>query len=264
MIDIHTHILPGVDDGVETEDEAVAFARVALEDGTRTLVATPHCKEGFYVNDREAVLAGVDRLRARLRDEQVDLEVLPGAEVHLCDDLVARIADGRAPTLADNGKTLLLELSLGQPHTGLEDLVFQLRLAGIVIVLAHPERIRYFQEDPARYEELVRLGVFGQITTGSILGTFGRTAAAYSEELLRKGLVHALASDAHNVRGRSPRLREALDATVRLVGEERARSMVDDVPRAFLEGREPDVEPIEAPRPRRKTSLWSRLFRRSG
>lgn len=264
MIDIHTHILPGVDDGVESEDEAVEFARVAWEDGTRTLVATPHCKEGFYVNDRDAVLAGVDRLRARLRAERVELEVLPGAEVHLCDDLVSRIVDGRAPTLADNRKTLLLELSLSQPHTGLEDLVFRLRLAGIVIVLAHPERIRYFQEDPTRYEELVRLGVFGQITTGSILGTFGRTAAAYSEELLRKGLVHALASDAHNVRGRSPRLREAREFTARLVGEDRAEAMVTDVPRAFLEGREPEIEPIEAPRVARKSSLLSRLFRRRG
>lgn len=263
MIDIHTHILPGVDDGVVTEDDAVEFARVAAADGTRTLVATPHCKEGFYINDRAAVLDGVRRLTARLAEEQVDLVVLPGAEVHLCDNLVARVADGRAPTLADNGKTLLLELSLSQPHTGLEDLVFRLRLAGIIVVMAHPERIRYFQDDTARYEELVRLGVFGQITTGSILGTFGRTAAAYSEELLRQGLVHVLASDAHNVRGRAPRLREAIEASGRWIGESRAMQMVTDIPRALLDGREPSIEPIETPPAARKGSLISRLFKRS-
>ena len=114
MIDLHTHILPGVDDGLNTEDEAVEFARVAYEDGVRTIVATPHCKEGSWDNTREDMLTGVERLRDRLEREGVEIRLEPGAEVHLAPELVQRVSDGRAPTLADNGKTLLLELSLSQ------------------------------------------------------------------------------------------------------------------------------------------------------
>ena len=191
MIDLHTHILPGVDDGADTEDEAVEFARMALQDGVCTVVATPHCNEGSYFNRLSDVVAGVTRLRERLRREALDLEIVPGAEVHLCPDLVERVRDGRAPTLGNNGKTLLLELSLTQYPVELENLVFQLKLAGLEIVLAHPERIRYFQEDRKRYEDVVRIGAYGQITTGSILGTFGKRARAYSEELLRPPRIHS-------------------------------------------------------------------------
>jgi protein-tyrosine phosphatase len=260
VIDIHTHILPGIDDGVKTEDDAVEFARLAAGDGVRTIVATPHCRDGFFVNERADVLERTRSLQARLAREGVDVELLPGAEVHICPDLTARIRDGRAPTLGDNGKTLLLELSLTQYPVELENLIFQLKLAGIVPILAHPERIRYFEDDIAHYEAVVRLGAYGQITTGSLLGTFGRKTAEFSRELVRKGLIHVLASDAHNVRGRPPLLAEAVERLAGMVGEDLARKMADDVPRALLRGE--DVELPRPERPERSRSFLSRLFRR--
>lgn len=263
MIDLHTHILPGVDDGVRSDEEAVEFARVAVEDGIRRVVATPHCKDGFFVNSRADVLREVARLREQLRAAGVELQVEPGAEVHICPDLVQRIHDGRATTLADNGKTLLLELSLTQYPVELENLVFQLNLAGVVTLFAHPERIRYFQDDPERYANLVRLGAYGQITTGSVLGRFGSDVESFSKELLRRGLVHVLATDAHNLRGRAPRMREAVEAIVPLVGEHRAHSMADAVPRALLDGNEPDVPPAENRSARRRTFFFARWFRQS-
>jgi protein-tyrosine phosphatase len=261
MIDMHTHILPGVDDGLESEDDAVEFARVARDDGVRVIVATPHCKDGFYFNDRESVLSGVQRLRDRLAREEIDVELEPGAEVHICPDLVERIRDGRAPTLADNGKTLLLELSLTQYPVELENLVFQLKVAGVEVVFAHPERIRFFQDDLSRYEAVVRLGALGQITTGSILGHFGSDTSRFSEELLRKGLVHVLASDAHNTRGRPPLLGEAVRAIEPLVGERRAGFMVTDAPAALLRGESPEMPPVEAAAPPRRFGI-SRWFGR--
>jgi protein-tyrosine phosphatase len=263
MIDLHTHILPGVDDGVRTEDEAVEFARVSWGDGVKTIVATPHCREGFFVNVRQDVLAGVERLRRRLASEGIGVEILPGAEVHLCPDLPERVRDGRAPTLGDNGRTLLLELSLSQYPVELENLVFQLKLAGIDVLFAHPERIRYFQDDVKRYEALVHLGSYGQITTGSILGDFGSVAQEFSEELLRRGLVHVLASDAHNVAGRPPLFTPALDALAGLVGEARARCMADGAPRALMAGLEPELPPIEG-RGAGGGSFLSRWFGRTG
>jgi protein-tyrosine phosphatase len=257
MIDIHSHILPGIDDGVKTEDEAVEFARMAEADGIQTIVATPHCKEGFYFNDRDKVHAEVDKLRTRLAAEGVGIRLEPGAEVHICPDLVKRVADGRAPTLLDNGRTLLLELSLSQYPVELENLVFELKLAGLEVVFAHPERIRYFQDDISRYEAVVHQGAIGQITTGSVLGVFGSEIAEISEEMMVKGLVHVLATDAHNVRGRPPLLSDALEAAIEQVGEARAMAMVNDAPRALIEGRSPELPPVEA---RRGGGFLSRLF----
>ncbi len=262
VIDLHTHILPGVDDGVKSEDEAVAFARVAWEDGVRTIVATPHCKEGFYFNDRRAVLEALAQLRPRIARELPGMTLLPGAEVHLSPDLVERVRDGRAPTLADNGRTLLLELSLTQYPVGLEELVFQLRVGGILTVFAHPERVRYFLDDPQRYAAVLRLGAYGQITTGSILGQFGEEIQEFSEELVRKRWVHVLASDAHNVRGRPPRLGSALARVASWIGEAEARRLVTDYPAALLRGEALEEEEPQ-PQPRR-ASVWTRWFGRRG
>lgn len=261
MIDLHTHILPGVDDGVRSEDDAVEFAAVAARDGIRTIVATPHCREGFYLNDRACVLEGVGRLRERLDREGIPVELRPGAEVHIAPDLVAKLRDGRAPSLGDNGKTLLLELSTSQYPLDLDGLIFELRLAGFQVLLAHPERIRYFQDDIRRYESAVRVGAFGQITTGSILGVFGERAESFSRELLARRLVHVIASDAHNVRGRPPVLSGAVAAAAEIVGESYARRMTTEFPEALLAGREPEVElPREE---ERRPSLFARLFGRS-
>ena len=259
MIDLHTHILPGVDDGVPTLEAAIEFARVAAESGTRTIVATPHYRDGFYMNPRDEVLEKVAALSGALASAGVPVEVLPGAEVHICPDLIQRVQKGHAPTLADNGKTVLFELSMSQYPVDLENLVFQMRLAGLQVLFAHPERIRYFEEDLRRYEAVLRLGAFGQITTGSVLGVFGESIEEFSEELVRKGLVHVLASDAHNTRGRPPVLKEAVATIARWVGDEHALRMATDIPRAFLDGRDPELPPPPAPP---KRSIFSRWLRR--
>jgi protein-tyrosine phosphatase len=263
MIDLHTHILPGIDDGIKSMEGAVEFARVAIEDGVKVIVATPHYKEGVWDNQREGILVSVAALREQLKQEDLNVDLRPGAEVHLCPNLVQRVKDGQATTLDDNGRTVLLELSLTQYPVELENLVFQMKLAGLQVLFAHPERIRYFQDDIRRYESVVQLGGFGQITTGSVLGSFGDEALRCSQELLRKGLVHVLASDAHNVRGRPPILSEALEAIEPWVGQRRALSMTHDVPAAMIAGREPEIPPIEKPT-RRSRSFLGRLFGRSG
>lgn len=261
MIDLHTHILPGIDDGVKTMDDAVEFARVAAADGVHTIVATPHYREGFYMNPRTEVLAGVAALNARLRQERLSIAVLPGAEVHVSADIIERVKSGHAPTLADNGRTVLFELSMSQYPVDLENLVFHMRLAGLQVLFAHPERIRYFQDDVSRYEAVIHLGAYGQITTGSITGTFGEDIEEFSEQLVRKRLVHVVASDAHNTRGRPPVMTAALDRMSGWIGHDVARRMADDIPKAFLAGVEPELPSADEPSPRRR-SFVSRLFRK--
>lgn len=261
MIDLHTHILPGVDDGVKTMDDAVAFARVAAGDGVHTVVATPHHRDGFYLNPRAEVLTGVAALNARLRAENIPIAVLPGAEVHISADLVSRVKSGDAPTLADNGRTVLFELSMSQYPHDLETMVFQMRLAGLQVLFAHPERIRYFQDDISRYAAVIRLGAFGQITTGSVTGLFGEDVQEFSRELARKRLVHVVASDAHNTRGRPPVLSSAMPALASWMGDDFARRMTVEFPQAFIEGRDPDLPEVKEAPPRGR-SWVARLLRR--
>ena len=122
------------------------------------------------------------------------------------------------------------------------------------------EAIRYFQDDVRRYEEVIRLGAYGQITTGSLLGSFGRRTQEFSEQLVQRGLVHVVASDAHDTRGRPPVLSEAVGALAAMVGEDLARRMADDIPRALLRGEEVEVPRLDPPE--RSRSLLARLFRR--
>jgi protein-tyrosine phosphatase len=261
VIDLHTHILPGVDDGVKTMEDAVAFARVAAEDGVRTIVATPHYREGFFLNARPEVLAGVAALNARLAAESIPIHVLPGAEVHISADIVERIKSGHAPTLADNGRTVLFELSMTQYPLDLENVVFRMRLAGLQVLFAHPERIRYFQDDVGRYEAVIRLGSWGQLTTGSVTGVFGPEVEEFAQELARKRLVHVVASDAHNTRGRPPVLSKSLPRLGAWMGDDLAARMVDEFPDAFIKGLDPEF-PAPAEATLRKRGFVSRLFRR--
>jgi protein-tyrosine phosphatase len=242
-------------------DEAVDFARTAASDGVRTIVATPHYRDGFFINARTEVLAGVAALNQRLQAEQIPVTVLPGAEVHVSADVVERVKSGHAPTIADNGRTVLFELSMTQYPTELENLVFQMRLAGLQVLFAHPERIRYFQDDISRYEEVIRLGSFGQLTTGSVNGIFGEDVTEFSEELARKRLVHVIASDAHNTRGRPPVLSSAMARLRSWMGDDFANRMVNDLPQAFVQGVDPELP--ELPEPELRQRSWmSRLFRR--
>lgn len=265
MIDLHTHPIAAIDDGVQSEDEAVQFCRIAAEDGITTLVATPHIREGIFPNRRDGILAGLEKLRARLAREGVKLTLAPGAEIHLEAELTVRVRSGEYLTLNDGGCYLLLELPSRHLPAGVEDMIYRLRLDGLTPVIAHPERIRPFQEDASRFARLVELGALGQLTGGSLLGQFGSQALESARSLLRDGLVHVLASDSHNTGPRAPRLTEARREAERLVGAEAARRMVLDVPRAILAGEEvePPPEPSHEPERRAGWLDWLRGFRRA-
>ncbi|MEE9218253.1 MAG: CpsB/CapC family capsule biosynthesis tyrosine phosphatase [Acidobacteriota bacterium] len=241
MIDLHSHPLPGIDDGVQDADEAVAMCRIAVEEGIRTLVATPHMREDLFPNRRGDILERIEKLRERLAREEVDLEISAGAEVYLEPDLVERLRAGEYLTINDAGYYVLLELPTRHLPAGTEDLIYRLRLEGITPVIAHPERLGPIQDDPDCLGRLVELGALAQLTAGSLLGQFGSAAQRSAQQLLTGGLAHVLASDAHNSGARAPRLRRALAEATALVGREAAERMVQQVPRAILDGEEIEV-----------------------
>lgn len=238
MIDVHSHVLPGIDDGTKELAEAVEFCRLARESGTEILVATPHHKPGSYSNPRERILERVEHLQKQLDAAGIALRLAPGCEIFSDSGLPEKITSGEVLTYGDARRHILLEFSFQQYPVNVDDMIFRLKLAGVTPVIAHPERIRYFQEDSERLGNLVRLGALSQITGSSLAGTFGSRVREIAEEMVRRRCVHFLASDAHDLSYRTPDLGPAMKKLRAIVGDEEARRMVFDNPAALLEGRE--------------------------
>jgi protein-tyrosine phosphatase len=261
MVDLHCHVLPAIDDGSESLDHSLEFCRVALADGVTTLVATPHQKPGQFDNPPPAVHHKVLELQGALDEAAIDVRIVEGAEVYCTPDLPQRLKEGQVTTINAAGRYLLLEFPYQQFPLRPEDTVFQLKLAGVTPVLAHPERIAFFTADMGRLETLIRLGCLTQVTAAAILGGFGAKAKDFAERMLERGLVHIISSDAHDTVYRPPVLSKARDAAAAVVGSERAMAMVSEVPRAVCEGREWEPWELPADPPPESQGLMDRLRR---
>jgi protein-tyrosine phosphatase len=206
VIDLHCHILPGLDDGPANLDFSLAMARAAVESGTQLMVATPHIRADFNVDPAE-IEPRVDLFNDRLQRDRLPLRVLPGAEIgwagatDLDDTQLARLSLG-------SGGRVLLESPYGKKAVDLEGIIATLKGRGFQAVLAHPERCPLFQRDPDRLRRIVADGTLCSITAGSMLGRFGQTVRAFTVQMLRDGLVHDVASDAHDHLHRPPGLVE--------------------------------------------------------
>jgi protein-tyrosine phosphatase len=250
VIDLHCHILPGLDDGPSNLDFSLAMARAAVEAGTQLIVATPHIRADFDVDPAE-IEPRVDLFNERLQRERLPLRVLPGAEIgwatapELDDRQLARLSLG-------SGKRVLLESPYGKKPVDIEGIITGLEARGFQSVLAHPERCPLFQHDHERLRKIVAGGAFCSITAGSMMGRFGATVRTYTIAMLRDGLVHDVASDAHDHLHRPPSLVEGFDDVKDdLPGIERhAAWYTVTAPVAILAGNPlPKAPDIEAPKP---------------
>lgn len=209
MIDLHCHILPGIDDGPETIEEAVALARAAAAAGIGTVVATPHVNSRTP-NDSDTIASMVGTLNERLLAEQVELEVLPGGEIAMTH--LAEIDPSELSCLGLGGSSwLLVEPPFTPVAVGLESIVQALLNQGHRVVLAHPERCAALQRDHRVVRSLTDSGVLMSITAGSLVGRFGSTVRRYALELAQEELIHNVTSDAHDTVRRPPGLTEELE-----------------------------------------------------
>ncbi|MBM4275384.1 MAG: hypothetical protein FJ134_13120 [Deltaproteobacteria bacterium] len=241
MIDVHSHILPGIDDGARDMKDALEMARLAVADGIRVMVATPHLfkhKNGDLgaINEKKVILEHLDRFRDRLAAEDIALEVLPGCDVPLSEKALSLLEEDRVMTVNDGNRYLLLELSHFAIPPSLEEICFRLQSQGLTPIITHPERHPLILERPERLEHLVDLGCLAQLTASSLTGGFGRQIARVSRQLVKKGYIHLLASDAHDPRHRPPRLSKAVSELSRLIGRERALAMVTHIPEKIIKG----------------------------
>lgn len=246
MIDLHCHILPGIDDGAKTLEDSLAMARIAVADGIHTLACTPHIYPGMYMNDGPGIARARDALQVELDRQGIPLKLVVGADVHLVPGLIEGLRSGRVPTL-NGSRYFLLEPSHTTPPPRLEDQVFELIVAGYTPIVTHPERLSWVEGHYPVFLRLIEQGAWMQVTAGALTGVFGKRARYWGERFIGEGHTHLLATDAHTTGRRLPRLTEGLAVARRLVGEVEARRLVVERPNAVLNNVAPqDVEPPEA------------------
>ena len=261
MIDIHSHILPGLDDGPKDLSESLEMARRAVADGVSAMVATPHMMpDGPYANRRGAVMERLAELKEALARENVPLEVLPGGEVYVSLDVARELGEGSLLTLADLGAHVLIELPAGEIPPYTEQVLFEVRLRRIVPVIAHPERIVRSPEDLETLAEWVRKGVLLQVNGRSLLGESGTGPAKAARAIIVRRMAHFVASDAHGTTKRPPGLSAARREVERIAGPEEARLLVEENPGRLIAG---EAIPAREPAPARR-GLFDRLFKRLG
>ncbi len=252
MFDLHCHILPGVDDGADSWEESLEMARISLDSGVRTVVATPHMSPDL---SPEQVSRLVEELGLRLSAQGLPLKVVPGMEARLEPDLPELLRSGRV--LPVGGRYLLLEL----PHFSLPvytgELLFKVMLSGYQVILAHPERNARVMENPGLVFEWVSRGMLVQVNSGSILGKFGSRVRQAAEMLVKAGLVHFLGSDAHSASGRRPDMGEAVKVLGRLTPMAQEIAALNG--HLLLQG---DFAPPEGAAQPPGTGGWRRWWRR--
>lgn len=239
MIDLHSHILPGVDDGAADIGEALEICKLAAEGGVTDLVATPHLRHASYWNDDAAGLeAAFLTLREVIEDEGLSLRLHLGGEIAICDSSVEELLGPRNGlfTLA-GGKWVLLEFDFAGYGPDPVETVWEAAMHGFRPIVAHPERLRWMAGDSGLMAALARHGATFQLTAMSLTGEFGKIARDAAHNLADKGHVHFVASDAHDPRLRRPGLKAARELVSKTWGEESARKLFVDHPRAVLDDR---------------------------
>ena len=257
MIDLHCHILSGIDDGPSTLDESIEMCRIAAADGITTIVATPHFRPGSY--ELNNIAEHIRILQNELDSQRIGLTILPGADVYVTPELPGYLGQYRELTINGSGRYFLAEL----PHETIpaqwDQFLLSLRSRGIVPILTHPERNRWFLNHPDALVPFVMAGGLVQITAMSVTGGVGKDTRDYCSFLLSRNLVQVIATDAHSPDMRPPILSEALKAASDIIGGDAASRLVRDNPQAIIDGRT-----FEAPEPvikeARKRSWFQRVL----
>lgn len=252
MVDLHSHILPALDDGAATMEESVAMAESAIADGITHVVATPHSSNEYHF-DFAHLRQLRDELQAKVGDR---LKIATGCDFHLNPENLESLRKDARQFCINQHDYLLLEFNEFSIPPSMDQTLHEIQLAGVQPVITHPERNGILRARPERLKKWVRLGCFAQVTGGSLTGTFGASAQLDALRWIGEGIIHFVASDAHNTRSRPLRLQPAYDVVVDKFGQEKARALFRDNPLAAFEGRElphiPEVEEELPPRRRKR------------
>ncbi len=195
--DMHSHLIPGIDDGARTMEDSTAMVRRMHELGFKKLITTPHIQGEFYKNTPEIIIDGLAKLKEAVAAENIPVELEAAAEYLLDDAFEEKMKSG--DLLSFSGKHILIEMSYYSPNPDLKNLIFNLQVDGFKVILAHPERYTYWFNDFAKYEDLKDRGVFFQLNTVSLAGHYPEPVRKFAEKLIEKGMIDFIGTDMHNM-----------------------------------------------------------------
>ena len=252
MIDLHCHILPGLDDGPKTMDESVEMAEAAIADGTTHLVATPHSNSEYFF-DYPKIRSLCRELQKAVGDRLI---LATGCDFHLNPENLTALRTQSLRYCINQKDYLLVEFNEIAIPPVMDQTLHEMQLAGVRPIITHPERNRLLRLRPERLANWVRHGCYGQVTGGALLGRFGPSALKDALRWIGAGLIHFVASDAHNISSRPIQLRSAYEVIEKEFGEAKAQALFIDNPRAAFEGRDlphvPELEDERVQRPRKR------------
>ncbi|MCA9766434.1 MAG: tyrosine protein phosphatase [Carnobacterium sp.] len=221
MIDLHCHILPGIDDGAKTMDDSIAMARLAVAEGITHILATPHYKNNRWSNEKSAVLQGVQAVQKELDKREIPLILFPGQEVRIVGELMQDISENKIQFIDEENQYLMIEFQTATIPAYTDFLFFNLQKKGVTPIIVHPERNYALLKNPTILLNLIQKGALAQLTAGSYVGTFGKKIQQFSEQLIAANLVHFIASDAHNITTRAFHMKDAYQKLEKEFGKEK-------------------------------------------
>jgi protein-tyrosine phosphatase len=248
MIDLHCHIIPGIDDGAVTMEDSIAMARIAVADGITTTACTSHMFPGIFNNTRAAIETGMIELRAELLVHDIPLTLTLGADIQLAPGIVQGLTNGSIPSIGGT-RYFLFEPPHQSAPPRIKEVVQEYCASAFVPIITHPERLAWIEDYYGQMAEFVAMGAWMQLTAGSVTGAFGKRVQYWSERMLDEGLVHVIASDGHNQGRRPPIMSKARDAIAGRLGEDEAALMVKGRPQMVLD----NVAPSAVPPPKGQT-----------
>lgn len=251
MVDIHSHILWGLDDGAKSPEETLEMARAGVENGITHVIATPHQDNGTYSNPASIVYARIEKANQLLKENHICLVILPGMEIHLNGEIGNNLdaVEQTIIPLGGNTNYLLIELPYDHVPYYTESLFFEMQLKGYIPIIAHPERNIDIRDNPNLLYDLVNKGALTQVTAASVAGFFGETLQKLSLKLIKNNLVHFIASDAHNVQRRGFVLKEAFQMINKKINSSYTEYFLENA-QALIECQR--IVPLEPQRPVRK------------
>ena len=233
MIDLHCHVLPGIDDGAKDIDESIALLKAAIDNGISHMICTPHIQLGYFDNTVASIATVFQQLQQQVKANALDINLAYAAEVRICPEIMIWHKQKKLPFIGkwQGQDVLLLELPHSHVPPGTEQLLEWLHKNNIIAMIAHPERNRDILADFGKFKQLARAGCLFQITAASVCGDFGESVQQLSYKLLLDDLVTIMATDAHSIKRRPPKLAEGKAVVAKLIGQEKAHQLVYEIPK---------------------------------
>lgn len=240
MIDVHSHILPNIDDGSRSIEETFNLIKEAKEVGFEGIVCTSHYMENYYETNRPEREVWINAIHENLENKNIDMNLYLGNEIYMSDNIIELLEDGKATTMNDTSY-VLFELPMNAEPMNLYDMVYEMQQYKIVPILAHPERYSFVQTDPELIYDLIDKGVLMQANYGSIIGQYGKKAQMIVQKFLENNMIHMLGTDVHRQNTIYPKIPEIILELKSLIGEEKVKELTTINPELVINNKRIDI-----------------------